>query len=124
MAAARKARSGSPKRVRQVTPKATVKHGRKTLPKHPATQLGPGAPTVVGIHAAKTHLSKLLHQVARGRRVLIAIGNQAPGFELVVVRPAPVPGVARRFGALRGVVMVDRPFFEPLPAVELDAWEC
>ena len=123
MAATRKTRSASPKRTRQGTPKASGKRGKTTLRKQPAVPQTPAAPTIVKVHAAKTHLSKLLQQVARGDRVLIANGNQAPGFELVAVRPVPVQGMPRRFGALRGVVTVNTRFFEPLPAAELTAWE-
>lgn len=84
---------------------------------------GFGAPTIVKVHAAKTHLSRLLQRVAHGGRVLIANGNRDPGFELVLVGPSPSHGGPRRFGALRGVVTVDQTFFEPLPAAELEAWE-
>ena len=97
-------------------PKAPTPGGKKK-----PLQRGPPAPTIVKVHEAKTHLSRLLQQVARGGRVLIANGNQGPGFELVPVRP--VHHAARRFGSLRGVVAVDRKFFEPLAATELAAWE-
>lgn len=81
-------------------------------------------PKVVKVHYAKTNLSKLLQRVRRGGRVQIAVGNQAPSFELVTINAeVPKRGFPRQFGSLRGVVTVDERFFEPLPAEELDAWE-
>ena len=115
--------SALPKSTRRGTPKASRKRGKNTFRKHPAAAQTLAAPTIVKVHAAKTNLSKLLQQVAHGDRVLIAIGNRAPEFELVAVQPVPVFGMARRFGALRGVVTVNTRFFEPLPAAELTAWE-
>jgi|ERR1035437_1297333 antitoxin (DNA-binding transcriptional repressor) of toxin-antitoxin stability system len=80
-------------------------------------------PTIVKVHAAKTHLSRLLQRVAHGGRVLIANGNQDPRFELVLLQPGPQQHATRQFGALRGAVTVDQRFFETLPAAELEAWE-
>jgi len=78
--------------------------------------------TVAKVHEAKTTLSKLLEIVRHGGRVQIAVGQQDPAFELVLVQASP-RGTPRQFGSLRGVVTVDERFFEPLPAEELAAWE-
>lgn len=74
---------------------------------------------VVTIHAAKTHLSRLLEEVAGGEQVVIARGKE-PVARLVAIKPQKR---GREFGALRGRARVDRRFFEPLPDEELDAWD-
>jgi prevent-host-death family protein len=66
------------------------------------------------IHAAKTHLSRLVEQVERGEEVIIARGK-TPVARLTRLRPVPL---RRRFGALRGRAKVTRAFFEPLPPEE------
>ena len=74
---------------------------------------------VVTIHAAKTHLSRLIEKACAGEEVVIARGSR-PVVRLVPVTPR-VPG--RHFGALKGKVAVGADFFRPLPRGELDAWE-
>jgi prevent-host-death family protein len=76
------------------------------------------APKVHSIHAAKTHLSRLVERARAGEAVIIAKGRQ-PVIRLVPIE-APTP--QRRFGAMRGQARVTRAFFEPLPSDELDAW--
>ncbi len=75
--------------------------------------------TVVTIHHAKTHLSRLIAAAEAGEEVVIARGKQP------VVRLAPVDAVKpkRRFGAYKGQFTIDERFFEPLPEEELAAWE-
>jgi prevent-host-death family protein len=72
----------------------------------------------VTIHAAKTHLSRLIEEVCAGEEVVIARGR-SPVVKLVPVTPV----AGRRFGALRGRIRVDASFFDPLPERELRAWE-
>lgn len=72
----------------------------------------------VTVHAAKTHLSKLLERVERGEEIVIA-RHKTPVAKLVRTEKLP----ARRFGAMRGRARVTTAFFDPLPASELDAWE-
>lgn len=74
---------------------------------------------VVTIHAAKTHLSRLIEEVTSGERVVIARGKE-PVAQLV---PIKAPKKGRSFGAMRGRARVGRRFFEPLPKDEIDAWE-
>jgi prevent-host-death family protein len=71
------------------------------------------------IHAAKTHLSRLVERAERGEEVVIARGS-TPVARLTRLR-AERP--ARRFGAMRGRARVTRAFFEPLPEAELKRWE-
>lgn len=70
------------------------------------------------IHAAKTHLSRLVERAEAGDEVVIARGK------IPVVRLTPVEAKPprRRFGAMRGRAKVGSAFFEPLPPDELDRW--
>ena len=74
---------------------------------------------IVTIHAAKTHLSRLIEEVAAGEQVVIARGKE-PVARLVPIKPQKK---GRMFGAMRGRAKVNRRFFEPLPDDEIDAWE-
>jgi len=71
------------------------------------------------IHAAKTHLSRLIERAEAGEEVVIARGKTP------VVRLTPVNATPprRKFDAMRGRATVTHAFFEPLPAEELDRWE-
>ena len=73
----------------------------------------------VTVHAAKTHLSKLIARACAGEDVVIARGRTP------VVRLVPVGKVKprRRFGAMRGRAGTTKAFFAPLPPEELAAWE-
>jgi prevent-host-death family protein len=64
----------------------------------------------VGVHEAKTHLSRLLEAVAAGDEVVITRRGEAVA-RLVPARPA-----RRRFGVDRGVFRVPEDFDAPLPA--------
>jgi prevent-host-death family protein len=64
----------------------------------------------VGVHEAKTHLSRLLRRVALGEEIVIRNGERA------VARLVPVePGSPRVFGRDRGRFDVPDDFNEPLP---------
>ena len=58
---------------------------------------------VFNIHEAKTQLSKILSRVEKGGEVMIARAGKA------IAKLVPIPSVhvppARKFGALRGVVL-------------------
>jgi len=64
-------------------------------------------------------LSKLLARVLRGEEIVIARGSE-PVAKLV---PLGGPRPRRKFGALRGKVVVHRSFFDSLPESELSEWE-
>ena len=72
----------------------------------------------VNVHEAKTNLSRLLAQAEAGEDVVIA-RNGTPVARLVSCIPAkrPQPDV------LKGKVVIDDSFFDPLPEEELRAWE-
>jgi prevent-host-death family protein len=72
----------------------------------------------VGVHEAKTHLSRLLRRVALGEEITIRNGGRA------VARLVPVPTSPRReFGRDRGVFEVPEDFDAPLPDELLRAFE-
>ncbi|MSP26628.1 MAG: type II toxin-antitoxin system prevent-host-death family antitoxin [Myxococcales bacterium] len=73
----------------------------------------------VPIHRAKTELSRLIELACAGEEVIIARGKD-PVVRLVPIDRKPP---RRQFGALRGKLVVDESFFEPLSARELAAWE-
>lgn len=64
----------------------------------------------VGVHEAKTHLSRLLRRVALGEEVVILNGGR-PVARLVPVEPAGT----RQFGRDRGRFEVPEDFDSPLP---------
>jgi len=73
----------------------------------------------IPIHKAKTDLSRLIARACAGEDVVIARGRH-PVVRLVPVnRPTP----KRKFGALKGKLVIASAFFEPLPERELAAWE-
>lgn len=73
----------------------------------------------VTIHAAKTHLSRLIERVRQGEEIVIARGKD-PIAKLV---PLVQAAGGRRFGAMKGKARTTDAFFEPLPEDELSAWE-
>jgi prevent-host-death family protein len=71
----------------------------------------------VTIHAAKTHLSKLIEAALDGEEIVIAKGSKP------VVRLVPVTRGAFRIGLLAGQLGTTPDFFEPMDASDLDLWE-
>ena len=72
----------------------------------------------VGVHEAKTQLSRLLDDVASGEDVMITRRGE-PAARLVAVRA----GSPRRFGLDRGRLTVPDDFDAPLDGEALDAFE-
>jgi prevent-host-death family protein len=73
----------------------------------------------VNIHAAKTHLSKLVDQAAAGEEIVIARAGK-PVARLVALEGAPKK---YRLGGLRGKMRLPDNFDDPLPDWLLDAFE-
>ena len=71
----------------------------------------------VNIHAAKTHLSRLVEQAAAGEDVVIAKAGK-PMVRLVPVRPRKRTG----FGELKGRMTIPADFDDPLPEALLRAF--
>jgi prevent-host-death family protein len=72
--------------------------------------------TTVNIHAAKTHLSRLVDRAAAGEEIIIARAGKP------VARLAPLRSERRRPGLLRGRLTVARDFDAALPAAILNAF--
>jgi prevent-host-death family protein len=75
--------------------------------------------TIVNVHEAKTHLSRLLEDVAAGAEVVIAKAGK-PVARLVPVEAGPRP---KRLGLLRGRIKVPADFNAPLSPEELTDFE-
>jgi prevent-host-death family protein len=72
--------------------------------------------SIVNIHEAKTHLSRLLQRVRAGEEIIIAKGGKP------IARLCPLSPVSPRApGLLAG--QMDETFFDPLPSEEIEAWE-
>jgi prevent-host-death family protein len=73
----------------------------------------------VNVHEAKTHLSRLLDEVAAGREVVIARAGK-PVAKLVSVRTH----AKRKLGILKGKIKIDDyTFDDPLPEDVLKSFE-
>jgi len=72
----------------------------------------------VSIHAAKTHLSRLVARAEAGEEIVIARGNK-PVAKLV---PLDTPKPKRVFGSMKGQFTVGPEFFEPMSEEELALW--
>jgi prevent-host-death family protein len=71
----------------------------------------------VTIHAAKTHLSRLIARAEAGEEIIIARGKK-PVVKLVPIAPKP----KRVFGSMKGKFTVGPEFFEPMSEEELALW--
>lgn len=72
--------------------------------------------TIVNVHEAKTHLSRLLERVRAGEEIILSKAGRPYARLVPLGEPAP-----RRPGRLKG--RVTDAFFDPLPEGELKAWE-
>jgi len=75
------------------------------------------ADTVVNIHEAKTHLSRLIERVEHGERITIARAG-VPVAVLVAVEPETRP--KRPIGMDKGKIVIHDNFDDPLPELEDD----
>lgn len=71
--------------------------------------------TIVNVHEAKTHLSRLLERVRAGEEIILAKAGKP------YARLVPIAQGERELGFVEGAVPDS--FFEPLPDDELDAWQ-
>jgi prevent-host-death family protein len=74
----------------------------------------------VNIHAAKTHLSRLVEAAERGEETVIARAGR-PVAKLVPIAPAQAE--KRVLGLLEGKLIIFDEFDDPLPDDILDAFE-
>jgi prevent-host-death family protein len=71
---------------------------------------------VYNVHEAKTHLSRLLEQVADGESVVIA----RAGVPVARLLPIAAPASARPLGSEAGRIVIGDDFDAPLPMEILD----
>ncbi|HEX7948122.1 MAG TPA: type II toxin-antitoxin system Phd/YefM family antitoxin [Phenylobacterium sp.] len=76
--------------------------------------------TVVNVHAAKTHFSRLVDQAAAGEEIIIAKAGK-PVARLMPLAPTERP--KRKLGALKGKLVIPDDFDAPLPDDVLDLFE-
>lgn len=76
--------------------------------------------TTINIHAAKTHLSRLVEQAAAGEEIIIAKAGK-PMARLVPLEPARRQ--PRKLGTLAGKATIREDFDDPLPEDLLDLFE-
>ena len=76
-------------------------------------------PTVVTMHGARTHLSRLVERVEGGEEIVIGRAG-TPVAELVPCTAARAEGTG--YGAWRGRVWIADDFDDPLPPEILDAF--
>jgi len=70
--------------------------------------------TVINIHEAKTHLSKLIERALSGERIIVA----KAGKPQVVLTPYEARPKRRELGLDRGKVIMREDFDDPLPEFE------
>lgn len=73
----------------------------------------------INIHEAKTHLSRLVEDVAGGDEIIIAKAGK-PMARLIALEP---PSAPRQFGMLKGKIHIADDFDAPLPEEILAAFE-
>ncbi|MCE2726481.1 MAG: type II toxin-antitoxin system Phd/YefM family antitoxin [Planctomycetaceae bacterium] len=76
-------------------------------------------PPVVNIHEAKTHLSRLIDQVAAGREIIIA----KAGRRVARLVPLDVGARPKKLGGLKGRIVVPDDFNAPLDDRVVAAFE-
>ena len=77
--------------------------------------------TTVNIHAAKTHLSRLVEEAAAGKEIIIAKAG-TPRAKLMPLTAASA-GKERRLGLLVGRLLIPQDFDATLPSHILDEFE-
>lgn len=73
----------------------------------------------ITIHAAKTHLSRLIARAEAGEEIVIARGRK-PVVKLVPIEPKPKP--KRVPGSWKGKFTISPEFYDPMTEEELALW--
>ncbi len=73
----------------------------------------------VSIHEAKTHLSRLLHQVMSGEEIIIA----KSGVPVARIIPIEQKKKKRQAGSAKGKFVIPETFYDALPEETLAAFE-
>jgi prevent-host-death family protein len=66
---------------------------------------------IVNIYQAKTHFSHLINQVLKGEEIVIAKN----GVPLIKLTPYEKKSIPRKGGQLKGILIVEDNFDDPLP---------
>jgi prevent-host-death family protein len=74
---------------------------------------------IINIHEAKTHLSRIVDEVAAGEEVIIA----KAGRPVAKLSPLSAGPAKKKLGLLKGKVRVPADFDAPLPDDVIDAFE-
>jgi len=80
-----------------------------------------GAPRVVNVHQAKTHLSRLIDDAHAGETILLAKAGKPWALLMPLAPPPPqrIPGRLRSHGPLSH----PNTLLEPMTAAELTSWD-
>jgi len=73
---------------------------------------------IVNIHQAKTHFSQLINQALKGEEVVIA----KSGVPLIKLTPYKKKSTQRKGGQLKGILIVEDTFDDPLPEETLKSF--
>ncbi|TKB71460.1 MAG: type II toxin-antitoxin system Phd/YefM family antitoxin [Nitrospira sp.] len=73
----------------------------------------------LNIHEAKTHLSRYLNKLTKGKTIILCRHNEP----IAEIRALPgLQDKPRRLGGAKGVMKIPASFFEPLPKDFLEAF--
>jgi len=75
--------------------------------------------TIVNIHQAKTHFSKLIDAVIQGNEIIIAKAGKPAAKLVPIVSKKP----KRKFGVLKGKIRIAKNFDDSLPLDILSSFE-
>jgi prevent-host-death family protein len=75
--------------------------------------------TIINIHEVKTHLSRILEEVAAGKEVIIAKAGK-PMARLV---PMQEKATKKKLGLLKGKIKIPADFNKPLPEAVIQLFE-
>ncbi len=76
-------------------------------------------PSIVNIHEAKTHLSRLVEEACKGKELILAKAGK-PLVKLVPIATSKEP---RKPGFLKGKIKISKNFDDPLPQNWLKEFE-
>ena len=76
---------------------------------------------IVNMRQAKTHLSRLVEEAAKGEEIIIAKAGK-PCARLVACEPEKKKKPPRKFGGMKGQIWISDDFDAPLSDEELRLW--
>ena len=100
-------------------PKLSTSSGRDAMDSLPSAPHG--APRIVNVHQAKTHLSRLIDDAHGGETILLAKAGK-PWARLMPLEPPPPQRIPGRLRSQRPLQNPEA-LLEPMAAEELDRWD-